>query len=48
VVTTATDREALAGLSRANGEVTKWNGSAWSCAEDLDSIDALVCAQLAE
>lgn len=44
VVTTATDQDALGGLSCASGEVAKWNGSAWGCAADLDTVDALVCA----
>lgn len=37
VVTTATDRDALGGLSCASGEVTKWNGSRWACDDDLDT-----------
>ncbi len=28
------DNDTLAGLSCANGEVAKWNGSAWACAAD--------------
>ena len=37
VVTTATDRDALGGLSCMSGELTKWNGSQWVCAPDADS-----------
>ena len=31
-----TDNDALGGLSCANGQVAKWNGTAWACANDLD------------
>lgn len=34
VVTTATDQDSLGGLSCANGELAKWNGSQWVCAPD--------------
>lgn len=37
VVTTATDRDTLAELSCANGEVAKWNGNSWGCEPDVDT-----------
>jgi hypothetical protein len=45
-VTTATDRDTLGGLSCANGELAKWNGSSWSCEDDLDTdtLAGLPCA----
>jgi hypothetical protein len=45
-VTTATDQDALAALSCAQGEVAKWDGSVWACAadDDTDTLGGLVCA----
>ena len=37
VVTTATDRDTLAGLNCASGEVAKWNGNSWACEPDVDT-----------
>ena len=34
IVTTATDSDTLAGLSCSIGEVSGWNGSAWTCLSD--------------
>ena len=31
------DNDVLGGLSCANGELAKWNGSAWACDTDLDT-----------
>jgi hypothetical protein len=37
VVTTATDRDTLAGLGCAGNEIAKWSGSSWTCAPDEDT-----------
>ncbi|RMG01355.1 MAG: hypothetical protein D6726_09650, partial [Nitrospirae bacterium] len=34
---TPTDNDTLGGLSCTNGQVAKWNGSAWECANDTDN-----------
>jgi hypothetical protein len=46
VVTSLTDQDTLGGLSCANGELAKWNGSSWECDDDLDTdtLGALGCA----
>jgi hypothetical protein len=32
-----TDNDALAGLACGNGQLAKWNGTAWACAVDVDT-----------
>ncbi len=46
VVTAATDRDTLGGLSCPDGQVAKWNGGAaqWECAADQDTLAALGCS----
>jgi hypothetical protein len=44
VVTTLTDRDTLGGMACGSGELAKWNGSAWVCADDADTMAGLACA----
>ena len=34
------DTDILGGLSCASGQLAKWDGSAWACDEDIDTVDA--------
>ncbi len=44
VVTTATDHDTLGGMACGNGQLARWNGSAWVCSPDADTLAALACA----